>query len=217
MNGLQNFSWRVVIFASAVATSVLACTILLPWVKIALAEAHAAKIDSIYSTGLLPCGAYAEADDLEAVIQTYQPGKVTLEIREYPLLSNEARVVQVAGQRIYAFEFKPLYKETKKLPPELNTEVPPRITVTDIPPEVSQQLSSLLAEDIRHAQPREQTVIDGVTYTFRIPGVGCAHTNCPSPDSRAGKLTELYHDLIEHVSEEDNQHILALVRALQVN
>ena len=211
----------MVVFSSIGTTAILACVVLMPWIKITIAEAHTEKLKSIYSSGLLPCGQHL--DDLDALIQSYQPQKVALEIREFPALANEAHVVQIAGPDLYSFEFKPLFKENGKGPPELHTEVPPKIAVATISPETSQELSLLLAEDIRHAQPRQLNTVDGVAFTFIVPGVGCAYTVSPPSSSRAGKLTDIYFALLKHATitnagalQESNHNILAAARALQV-
>ncbi|MHB8744703.1 MAG: hypothetical protein ACYC9L_16500 [Sulfuricaulis sp.] len=211
----------MVLYTSAAAAAVVACVVLTPWIKITAADAHAEKVKTIYASGLIPCGPHT--DELETLLHTYQPEMATLEIREFPTLANEAHIVQIAGGHLYSFDFKPLYKESNEGRPELHTEVAPKIAVADISTEARKELSLLVAADIRHAQPRELTVVDGVAYVFSVPGVGCAYTNSPNSATRAGKLTDLYFTLLKHATttnpsalQESNRNILAAVRALQV-
>ena len=224
MSVTGKLNWRSVAFMLLSIAAVAICYIFIPWAKITLAQAHAEKLKAIYSTGLLPCGRQPKPDDLEALIQSYQPEKAMLEIREFPTLANEARILQVTGQRIYSISLQPLYKENRNLPPELNTEARPMIVAADLSPEISQELTSLLAEDIRQAQERERIIVDGVSYIFNAPGVGCASTNSPSSDTRASQLIALYLALQKYAAttdanalKESNRNILAAVRALQVN
>ena len=199
------------------------CVILTPWIEILAADAHAERLKTIYSDGLVPWPCRSQVDELDTLIQTYQPEKATLEISEFPTFGNEARIVQIAGNHLYSIEFKPLNRKGNKGRPELNTEVAPKIAVAEISHEASQELRLLLTADIRHVQPRELTIVDGVGYMFNITGVGCAYTNSPSSSSRAGKLTELYSTLLRHASitdvsalQESDHNILAAARALRV-
>ncbi len=218
---MRQFSWLAVLSMSVLLTAVLACMVLMPSAKISAAADHAKKLTEIYSTGLVPCG--ANDDGMDALIRKYQPKVASLEIREFPALRNEARVVQIVGERIFTLDFYPLYKKRDKAMQEFNAEVPPKVSTSPISVETSRALVSLFTEDIRHSRPREVIAIDGVSYGFHIPGLGCAYTHSPSRGSRAVELTDIYFSLQKQATltdsaqiQESDRDIFASSRALHV-
>lgn len=65
-------------------------------------------------------------------------------------------------------------------------------------PEIANRIKQLYGDAITGANKSDRMGLDGVTYRFAIPAVGCAETWSPEPQSPAGHLVELLELLSAH-------------------
>jgi len=216
----STFTWQRVVLFAALFACISFGAAAIPLIQQALKTHEVERINSIYANGLTKCAAHNK--EVDAFVQSYLPGNAIISIDAFPTFSG-ARAIRIVGEDLYLFELaSPQYNVSNGVP-ALN-EATPKVLKTHITSQTSLELATLLASDIDSARAPEPMAIDGTTYVFQVLGQGCAFSWSPSPDSRAGKITSLFHMLAKQASltkatdiAANDQAIYTASKALVVN
>jgi len=106
------------------------------------------------------------------------------------------KVARVSDGRLYVIQFRsPLWRDgtaARGALPKKGVVV----SLADVPKELTARLVGVVSKAVKTPGEREREgLLDGDTFRFDVPSVGCAQTMAPLPTSADGRLAELF-DLI---------------------
>lgn len=106
------------------------------------------------------------------------------------------KVARVADGRLYVIQFRsPLWRDGTAAPSALPKKGVV-ISLADVPRELTARLVAVVSKAVKKPGEREREgMLDGDTFRFDVPSVGCAQTQAPLPTSPDGRLAEVF-DLI---------------------
>ena len=176
---------------AALLAGLVAIYLFIPLAKDAYAAYQKEQEDLRYSTGLYPCDFYW--DDFSKYIDTHLPGLPDVSVDVFPA-SSDAEALRVVGQDIFYFRAKDR-NITQTTSERADTKRSALSKAT------SEDLLSVLTNEVVNARAERPMGLDGATYVFRTGRTNkCAATWSPDTETRAGDIVDIYYSAINYTA-----------------
>lgn len=215
---------RILLMAVAIAVPV-AVVASVPLAQHALKERERLELEERYKDGLSPCE--RDQADTYNVVRMELPVDDALTVMVFPSFSSPYSV-SLSEDAVYYVqmdivrEFPSHGFVCGNAPPGVPSLVAGRPAQRSaMPPQLSEQITALVNEDVKHARAKLPRGLDGTSYVFRTAGGHCAQAWSPSGGTRAETLIDVFHALADRATgkqahlQESDQAIAAMLEQVE--